>query len=383
MGRGGSSTTTFAALSPVTFSHGVFGGHETHDLLVRGNRATCRLGPSGKTWRFLVLTGQRGRRRRRAATSIEGLGSRDGDTIPWSNEPEIILTETYHVRYEGKVMAPVGRRAGAADRPAAGRVRCGPVMSSRSCGPGRRRVAADRSGHRLVDVSGRASDPGRYRGGVDFTGIRRRGFPGKPDRHPGREPVGRRCVSSATISAPGSSTIICWGGRGRFKMTACPTETPLFWGWSHAPFLGGVIEANIIEDAEQGGILGVEHDPRYIKSNAGPDLHDGAARTTTSCAGPSRSCAADGGLRDRRRACAGLTLGYQQSDDPGEFVVRAAGNRLEAAGHGAGTGLRSGSTRADYNRQKIVNRRLRLPSLDRPCRPASARPANGRRRRPR
>ena len=41
------------------------------------------------------------------------------------------------------------------------------------------------------------------------------------------------------------------------------------WGWSHTPYLGGVIEGNILEDAEQGGILGVEHDGRYIKSNQG------------------------------------------------------------------------------------------------------------------
>ena len=41
------------------------------------------------------------------------------------------------------------------------------------------------------------------------------------------------------------------------------------WGWSHAPYLGGVIEGNILEDAEKGGILGVEHDGRYFKTNQG------------------------------------------------------------------------------------------------------------------
>ena len=49
------------------------------------------------------------------------------------------------------------------------------------------------------------------------------------------------------------------------------------WGWSHTPYLGGVIEGNILEDADKGGILGVEHDGRYIKTNQGRDLHDNQA----------------------------------------------------------------------------------------------------------
>ena len=59
------------------------------------------------------------------------------------------------------------------------------------------------------------------------------------------------------------------GGDFAFRLLAFPTETPVMWGWSHAPFLGGVIEGNILEDAEKGGILGVEHDGRYIKTNQG------------------------------------------------------------------------------------------------------------------
>ena len=52
-------------------------------------------------------------------------------------------------------------------------------------------------------------------------------------------------------------------------MTACPTETPVMWGWSHTPYLGGVIEGNILEDSEGGGVLGLEHDRRSVKSNTG------------------------------------------------------------------------------------------------------------------
>src|SRR5262249_36010667 len=38
------------------------------------------------------------------------------------------------------------------------------------------------------------------------------------------------------------------GGGNAWRITAAPTEVPRIWGWSHAPFLGGVIEDNTIED---------------------------------------------------------------------------------------------------------------------------------------
>ena len=44
----------FRGTVPGTFSHGVFTGHGTHDLVLKGNRARD-VGESGKTWRFLVL----------------------------------------------------------------------------------------------------------------------------------------------------------------------------------------------------------------------------------------------------------------------------------------------------------------------------------------
>ena len=46
----------FHGTQPGTYSHGVFTAHDPHDLLVRGNR-TRAVGASGKTWRFLVMTG--------------------------------------------------------------------------------------------------------------------------------------------------------------------------------------------------------------------------------------------------------------------------------------------------------------------------------------
>ena len=59
------------------------------------------------------------------------------------------------------------------------------------------------------------------------------------------------------------------GGGHAFRLTAFPTETPMIWGWTHAPFLGGVIEGNILEDSERGGVWVWSTTARYIKSNKG------------------------------------------------------------------------------------------------------------------
>src|SRR5262249_4005724 len=88
---------------PGTFSHAVVVVHEPHDVVVKNNRAKP-VGPSGKTWRFLTFI-YRGDHDRVEDNLIEGLGPRDDDTIPATNAPEIILTESYFVWFEGKPAA--------------------------------------------------------------------------------------------------------------------------------------------------------------------------------------------------------------------------------------------------------------------------------------
>ena len=92
----------FRGAVPGTFSTGLFTGHATYDLVFE-RQPGRDVGASGKTWRFLVLSWQ-GFNDVVERNISDGLGALDGDTIPWMNEPEIILTEAYHVRYEGKVM---------------------------------------------------------------------------------------------------------------------------------------------------------------------------------------------------------------------------------------------------------------------------------------
>src|SRR6202022_1699970 len=58
------------------------------------------------------------------------------------------------------------------------------------------------------------------------------------------------------------------GGGEACRITAAPTEQPVLWGWSHAPYLDGVIEGNTIEDSLRGATIVVEH-TAAIKSSRG------------------------------------------------------------------------------------------------------------------
>ncbi len=159
----------FRGTPPGTSSHPVFGGHGTHDVLIQGNK-THAVGPSGKTWRFLVLTWY-GANDVVEGNTIEQVGASDDDTIPWSNEPEVILTEAYHLKYEGKVMglSKDGRlvRTGASlGEP----VRTGDVVSLLN-GPGRRPMAQRRPGDRCEQLPGRRSHSRRYRSRFHLNGF--------------------------------------------------------------------------------------------------------------------------------------------------------------------------------------------------------------------
>jgi hypothetical protein len=346
----------FQGTLPGTFSHGVFEGHGTHDLLIRGNRTTS-VGPSGKTWRFLVLTWH-GTNDVIERNTIEQLGARDDDTIPWSNEPEIIVTEAYHVRYEGKVMAlSTDGRLLRIGKPQVDAIRTGDLVAllkGPAAGGWRRIVQAIDSTTYLVDPPIPA--------GTEVVSISP-GFAGEVFQE-NRIDLrgGSRSDGFCLIGNHFGTHVIknhFLGGGHAFRMTACPTETPVVWGWTHAPFLGGVIEANIIEDCERGGVLGLEHDPRSVKSNVGRtymavQFRENVVRWTEPFLKRLDGASAKDPL-------VGLTLGYPPSHDPGELVVAAAGNRLEAP-----TGRESSPSllihAAEYNSRRITNRRLPVSS---------------------
>jgi hypothetical protein len=345
----------FRGTPPGTISHGVFTGHGTHDLLVRGNR-TRALEASGKTWRFLVLTGASAHDIVER-NIIEQVGARDDDTIPWSNEPEIILTESYHVKYEGKLLdrSKDGRliRIG---RPQGDEGRTGDLVSLLN-GP------AAGQWRRIVQMI----DPNTYLvdspipTGTEVVSISQ-GFVSEVFQENRIDLRGGRRSCSFVLAGNHFGTRVIENhlfGGGALCAIAYPTESPMIWGWTHAPFLGAVIEGNIFEDNQVGCVVAVQHDPRHIKSNLGRTymtvaVNNNVVRWSESFLGHREHA-------ESKEPLMGLTIGGEHSHDAGELVVVAEGNRLEAPPRRrVGPSLLIHA--ADYNSKRIVNRKLELPS---------------------
>ncbi len=262
----------FRGTPPGTYSHGVFTGHGTYDLTLKGNRAKP-VEPAGKTWRFLVLTHQ-GTNDRVVENIVEDLGSREGDTIPWANAPEIILTEAYHLTYEGKLAAlSADGRLLRIHRPQGQPAGTGDVVSLLSR-PGGGPVPQDRPGDRPDDLSRGRPDPQGYRGRLDLARFCRRGFRGEPDRHARRQDVGRDGAGRQPFGTRVLKNHIL-GGAHALRFTACPTETPVVWGWSHAPFLGAMIEDNISGRCRERQPAGTGAFRQGHQVDEGADLHGG------------------------------------------------------------------------------------------------------------
>lgn len=302
-----------------TFTYSVFAVHDPHDLVVKKNKARP-VGPGGKVWRFLVLTG-RGSGDRVEDNVVERIGPRDDDTMTGFNSPEVILTESYHLGFEGKPAAVSADGRVMKVGPLRGRPpRAGDVVSVvAGVGAGTWRRIAQRvaptayyldaplpRGAEVVSIAPGFVDEVYAGNTVDARDGRGAGCLVLAGNHFGTRVANNRFV----------------GAGDAFRLVAFPSETPNIWGWSHVPFFGGVVEGNIIEDSERGGSVGVDHGPA-VKSNKGRvymtvTLKDNVVRWTEPF------------LKTAKGTPAGLTLGIPGSTDPGELVVTESGDRLEA-----------------------------------------------------
>jgi hypothetical protein len=333
----------------------VFTGHHTHDVVVRGNRVKP-VQPDGKVWRFVVFT-QNGANDVVEDNVVENIGQIEGDGVPRTNEPEIILTESYRLSYEGKVRAlspdglllRTGRIQGADVRP--GDVVA--LLTGPAAGQWRRVAQPLDPTTLLVDAP--------IPKGTDCVSVAR-GFVN--DRFAGN-----------TINISGSRTSTCMvlpgnhfglvveknhliGGAEGLACFAFATESPVAWGWSHVPVLGAVVRGNVFEDSESGANLGVRHDPKYIKVNTGrvymsAVVEDNQVRWTDGF------LTRHAGLADKQ-PLRGMTFGYPHARHAGEFVVAAARNTLDApAGRKLGPSLIVHS--ADLNKKAILDKTFSLP----------------------
>jgi hypothetical protein len=333
----------------------VVAAHGSHDLLVKGNRARPE-GRSGKTWRFLVMT-NRGAEDRVEDNVIEGIGPRDDDTIPWANAPEIVLTESYRLCYEGKLAAasPDGRvvkvhplqgetpRVGYAVAALAGK------HAGRWC-----RIA------QVIDPTTYVLDAPLPRG-AEWVSVAEGGFVRETFQGNTIDARGGRRASGLVLAGNHFGTQVLdnrlLGGEA-FRIAACASERPGPWGWSHVPFLGVTVAGNTIEDAEQGAIVGVDHGPA-ARAGRGRTYMTVALRDNTVLWSDEflARLARDG--RDARPP--GLVVGSEGSIDPGELVIKEEGDRLQApSGTPPGVSLKVVS--AVLNGRETVGRGYALPA---------------------
>jgi hypothetical protein len=342
----------YRGLPAGTFSPNVFAGHETHDLVVSDNRARPIPG-GGKTWRFLVLT-NRSAFDRVENNIIEGIGPRDDDTIPSQNAPEIILTESYHIRFEGKPAAiSADRRLVKVPKLPGEPVWPGDVVAvvagkNGSAGAWRQIVQRIEPNTYLLD------DP--LQAGSEIVSITpgfvREVFAGNLiDARGGSGAAGLVLAGNHYGSLVRGNHVR--GAGEAMNLLAYPSETPSIWGWSHAPCLGAVVEGNTFEDSLRGATLGVLHSAS-TKSNKDRVYMTLALKgNTVRWSAPF--------LKRTPPPAAGITLGYPMSIDPGELVVAESGDRVDAPASTAAP-LPLKVYAAIINRKAVTDRAYRLPA---------------------
>ena len=310
------TNNTYLGTVPNTFTWAAFAGRWTHDVVLQGNTASPQ-GPSGRTWRFLGLTGT-GDGDLIADNTVTGIGPRDGDTTD-ANAAEIILTESYSLQFEGmptsisadglilQIPTPQGGPSGTGDVVA--------ILSGPSAGQYRRIAQALGPQTYLLD------DPlpaGSYAISIAS------GFVGETFRGNTVDARGGGAAGDMIFVGNHFGTTIAdnhlLGGADGLLATAAPTERPEDWGWSHAPFLGATISGNVFEDNARAATLAVDHSAD-IKSDAGRVYFSGTLANNTVVWTQTFLAA-----RGAANPPLGLTVGEAGSIDPGELVLSTAGN---------------------------------------------------------
>jgi hypothetical protein len=344
---------TYDGTVPGTFTSAVFAGHYTHDVLVANNQAEP-VGPSGKTYRFLVLT-QSGIDDVVKYNQVVGIGPMDSDTEPNPNATEVVLTESYDILYEGAplVISPDGRIvqiAGTLQGSVAGGDGLA-ILAGPDAGQWRQIAQEINPTTFLLDSP---IDPGTTAISIT-TGFVNMSVVGNM--------VDTRGSSTAQdLVLPGNqfglrvqnNTLI--GGAVGFVIAAYPSESPSLWGWTHVPVLGATISGNTIEDTLEGGILDVDHGAS-TKSNIGRVYLSALLTDNTGVWTPDFVSQLASSVQPRA-----LTVGMAPSHDPGELLVSVAGNQVEGPASVV-AGATEFTAAATVGGQALTNQGTVLPTV--------------------
>ena len=271
---------------PGTYSPQVFGMWWSHDVVLSGNTAQSDGDPnanpynpsslSGRTWRFLVENYAGYDNQILNNTSID-LGPRDTDGTygpPGSNEllsanaPENVLTESFSVLFEGLPQAVSdGGLILQIPPPQNGPASTGDVVSILS-GPnaGQWYMIAQQI-NPTTYLMQNALPSGSYNISISYAGYVNQTFQGNTI-----DTTGGENASAADLVLVGntfgtqiiSNNFLGGGIRLDAAPTNEPNSPPYIWGWSHAPFMGALIQGNTFEDSNMVGhtgpsFIGVDH----------------------------------------------------------------------------------------------------------------------------
>jgi hypothetical protein len=307
---------------PRTFAGSFLSGREIREIAIVENEV--RPEPSsGKLYRFVVLV-DRGHRITVRDNMVVGVGPMDDDERPHPNAPEILLTESYQIRFEGK-HAGVSEdgRVLAIPEPQGKHPEVGEVVAVLS-GPDAGRWAVIRQIlDRNVMLVDRPLPAGDYDVSVTLgfveTSIEGNTIDcrGSSEGHPvvltGNH-YGTRLIGNTLL-----------GGGNAFRLSAYATNAPFHYAWSHTPQFDLVVESNTVTDSALGGLVAVYHGPQQ-KTNRGRVYLTGSVLGNTF---QWTGAAARGSGSDR----VALTVGQIPSLDPGELILKTGSNQaLDARG---------------------------------------------------
>ncbi|MFO0960100.1 MAG: hypothetical protein U0800_22130 [Isosphaeraceae bacterium] len=311
---------THKGTAPGSFTWAVFSCFNSHDLLLKGNKALAE-GASGKTWRFLVQTVS-GIRDVVEENSIEGIGPRDTDSYT-ENAPEIILTEAYRVHFEGKPSdISKDRRIVRIPKPQGDTPRTGDILAvvgGKGAGNWSRVVQA-------IDPRTFVVDPPLPEG-ADVISITT-GFVDETYRRNKIDSRGGTVACNMVLVGNHFGLKVIDNrlmGAGAFKITAAPSEHPHHWGWSHVACLGATIAGNTLEDQQQPALLAVEREGP-VKSSKGRVYLTATFKDNVLA----WSSSSPKGIKGIEQGI-GVKLNDAPTLDPGEARIDASGNVARGA----------------------------------------------------
>lgn len=345
----------FLGTLPNTYAYEAFDGQNTLDVTI-ANNLVQPVGATGKTWRFLVMT-QSGRNDVVANNTVVGVGPMNSDTVANPNATEIILTESYRIHYEGMVssVSPDGLVV-QIPTPQGGPARSGDILAILS-GP---QAGTWRTIAQAISPTLYLLDAPIAAGSVAVsivTGFANETYQGNSVDVRGSSTAADLVLAGNQFGAKVIGNLF-EGGQYAFRLLAYASESPEFFGWSHAPFLGATIQGNTVEDTLLGGQLDVFHSAD-TKTVSGRVYFSGSFTNNTGIW--SAAFLATRANLPGLPAPALVTIGDALSIDPSELQLSESGNTVQGLSVAPGYALDVVS--GTINGTSLSNQSMALPAL--------------------